>query len=304
MADNDQIRDYLLGQMPEVERLKIEEEYFANPEALMAFWADSNDFIDDYLRGKLSLQERWKFEQHLKQLPAIREKVETDRALLQALDISFTAFANQSNQRTGSTRRWSLSQWWSEISFPAAVTAVLLLGLMVGGIWYSFTPEKAQIVRQEVVKKEVPLPPVPDSTPESSPKSSIPQPSPRSVQPLIKNQPAPVIASFLLSAEIIRGNEAALVLPITLDVTILRLQLELSSEAPKNFRAVLQTREGATIKVWEALSLVYEKSTPIVVLNLPVATLTNTEYVIKLSSTIPPQEFHFRLQKNSSMRRP
>jgi hypothetical protein len=298
MTNYDQIKDYFLGQLPESEQLKVEEAYFANPEALQELRADFDDLIDDYLRGKLSLQEQRKFDQRLNQLPAISEKVETDRALRQALTPP-PAIANHSNQRTGSTRRWSFSQWWSELSFPAAVTAVLVLGFMVAGIWYRFTPEKTQVVRQEVTNKEVP-PPLPEKAAPASPSSPKPlilRSAPQSVQSTRKNEAAPVIASFLLSAEIIRGNEEAVILPITADVTTLRLQLELTAEAPKNLRVVLQTKAGATIKVWESLPVVYQKSTPLVVLNLSAASLANADYIIKLSNALPPQEFHFRLQK-------
>lgn len=297
MTNYDQIKDYFLGQLPESEQQKVEEEYFANPEALLALRADFNDLIDDYLRWQLSPQEQLKFEQRLKQLPAIREKVETDRALMQALTPP-TAIANHRNQRTGSTRRWSFSQWWADLSFPVAVTAILILGLMIAGVWYNLTPAKVQIARQEVANKEVP-PPSPEKAvpaPTISPKPLILRSASPSVQPTGKNQPAPVIASFLLSAEIIRGNEAAVILPITADVTTLRLQLELNAEAPKNLRAVLQTKEGAIIKVWESLPVVYQKSTPLVVLNLSAALLAEDDYIIKLGN-VPPQEFHFRLQK-------
>ncbi len=297
MANYDQNKDYFLGQLPESEQQKVEEEYFANPEALLELRADFDDLIDDYLRENLSPQEYQKFEERLKQLPAIREKVETDRALMQALTTPSTTI-NQNNQRTGSTRRWSLSQWWSEQIFAVAVTTVLVLGLMVAGIWYLFTPEKVQIARQEVPNKEVPLP-LPEKAvpnPTSSRKPLILKSSPQSVQPVRKNQPAPVIASFLLSSEIIRGSETAVILPITANVTTLHLQLELNAEAPKNLRVVLQTKEGTTIKVWGSLPVVYQESTPLVVLNLSAASLADTDYIIKLGN-VPPQEFHFRLQK-------
>ena len=77
-----QSKDYFLGHLPESEQLNFEEEYFSNPEALMALRAACDDLIDDYLRGKLAPQEQQKFEQRLNELPALREKVETDRALL------------------------------------------------------------------------------------------------------------------------------------------------------------------------------------------------------------------------------
>lgn len=109
MASYEQSKDYFLGQLSEAEQLAIEEEYFANPEALMTLRAACDDLIDDYLRGTLTPQEHQKFEQRLNELPALREKVETSRALLQTLDSARQTLAaekNYSAKTTLRTGRW------------------------------------------------------------------------------------------------------------------------------------------------------------------------------------------------------
>ncbi len=300
MSNYDQIKNYFLGNLPEADQLKMEEEYFSGPESLLAFWADANDLIDDYLQGKLSRQEHQLFKQRLNQLPALRENIETDRALMQALTLP----QNQNYQRIPeSTRRWSLLQWWSGQSFPAQASAmVILLGIMGASVWYSLTPEKNRIAKQEIVKDESPSPSPEKIVPSPVPKVLLPQSSPKSVKPTINNHPAPVIASFLLSAEVLRGNEAVVILPIAAEVTTLRLQLELNADGPKRLGAVLQTSSGDPIKSWESLPVVYQKETPLLLLNLSAAGIEEREYVIKVSGAQTPQEFHFRIQKNNAVK--
>ena len=304
MANSNQIKDYLLGHLPESEQLKLEEEYFADPEALTAFWADSNDLIDAYLTGKLSQSDQLKFGQRLIQLPAIREKVETDRALLQTLGIFPKTIANQSSQRITISPRWSLSQWWAELNFPVAAMAVLIMSLMLGAIWYSLKPKEIQLANREAIHQEAPSPLPEPSVPDNShvivPKTSIPHSAPKVTPPSsIKNPPVPVITSFLLSAEIMRGQEMAPILSVAANVTTVRLQLELNSETPEKLRAVLQTDQGVNVKIWDSLPLTSQKSTSVVTLNLPAASLTNASYVIKLSNTVPPQEYRFKIQKTA-----
>jgi hypothetical protein len=295
MSNYDQIKDYFLGQLPEEEQQQVEEQYFTNPESLHSFWADSNDLIDEYLRGNLSPSHHQKFEERLQQLPALHEKVETDRALLQVLEANSSV---KYQRLPESTRRWSLSQWWSELSFlPLASAIIILIGIMIAGVWYNLTPEKTQLAKQEGVSNELPLPEKTVPSPVNSPRVLLPQASPKSVKPMGRKHPATVVASFLLSAEVLRGNEERVALPISSEVTALRLQLELNAEAPKNIRAVLQTSDGTLIKSWDSLPVIYQKSTSLLILNLSTVGLDQREYVIKLSGLQPPQEFHFRLQK-------
>ncbi len=306
MADNDQIRDYLLGQLPETERLKVEEAYFFNPEALRSFWEDSNDLIDDYLRGGLSLRDCQKFEQHLHQLPAIREKIESDRALLQALGALPAATVNENAQRLDSPRRWTFSQWWTGLSLPAplvAATTGFLLCIMAGGLWYAtVSREQVEVATQATTNQELPSPApekiAPSDTPVNIPKPST-SPLPKSVPPAIKNQPVPMIATFLLPAEIVRGNEAVVKLPINPDVTILRLELELHSEAPRKLRGVLLASDGTIIKIWKSLPLLSQQNTPVTILNLSTASLPDADYIIRIfsSSELPVQEYRFHLEK-------
>ena len=88
-------------------------------------------------------------------------------------------------------------------------------------------------------------------------------------------------------------------LPIAANVTTVRLQLELNSELPEKLQAVLQTDEGENVKIWDSLPLTYQKSTPLVTLNLPAVSLTNASYVIKLNNTVPLQEYRFKIQKSA-----
>lgn len=270
MSIYEQSKDYFLGHLPESEQLNFEEEYFSNSEALMALRAACDDLIDDYLRGKLAPQEHQQFEQRLNELPALREKVETDRALLQALESTRQTIAlEKKRQLQNSTPHWSLAKLWAEIRFPTRLAlAITALIILAGGIGYFLKQSGANkssqpnITDQIAQQREAPTPlrPVPDSTPTNNTRHPTVSVSPPPIQHTTKNQSTPVSATFLLSAETTRGAEDTVTLLLAPNITTMQLQLELSAAAYRHYRVVLQTSTGETVKIWEYLPLVRQKA--------------------------------------------
>src|SRR4051812_42964751 len=73
--------DYLLGNLPEDEQVKVEDRAFTDADYLGALEGAEADLIDSYIRGELSQTERRQFERRFLTSPQRRSKVEHARAL-------------------------------------------------------------------------------------------------------------------------------------------------------------------------------------------------------------------------------
>jgi len=85
VADDRLLRQYLLGELEEHERERLQERYFAEPELYTRLLEAENDLIDDYVGGDLTNDERRRFEQRFRS-PEQRQRVEFARKLRRAAD--------------------------------------------------------------------------------------------------------------------------------------------------------------------------------------------------------------------------
>src|ERR1051325_8751589 len=78
------ITSYLLGELAEEERSRLEEQYFADADLSREVQAVRDDLVDAYVRGRLPRREREGFEKYFMASPRRRERVEFAAALLQS----------------------------------------------------------------------------------------------------------------------------------------------------------------------------------------------------------------------------
>ncbi len=67
---------YLLGQLPEAEQDRLEEEYFCNNEVFLALLDAKDQLISNYLNETLTAEDRKQFERHFLTLPDRKREVE------------------------------------------------------------------------------------------------------------------------------------------------------------------------------------------------------------------------------------
>src|SRR5687768_13132328 len=79
--DDSRLTRYLLGELPEEEQTRLEEEYFNSPDALEKLAAAEDELIDDYVDGRLEGDRRKRFEQRLATSPERWQRVEFARQL-------------------------------------------------------------------------------------------------------------------------------------------------------------------------------------------------------------------------------
>lgn len=305
------IRRYLLGDLPEAEQLALEQGFFADDEKFEQIWAAENQLLDSYVRNALAPAERDLFEKNYLASPVHRERLAFARSLVQAVDRPPRPAASDSLQ--GLASRAGFSRWFGGHFLQWSAAAATLF-LVVAGLWllaergrlrdqmHQLQQAKAAEqqraaelenriaeerkrqeelayelgrLREEQNKGEKPTPPAPEVSP------------PRSV------------VSLLLSPMILRGIGETAQVKIPPATTEVRLQLKIQESSARNFRVSLRTIEGA--QVWNASAS--RKGAAMLNVTVPAARLSTNDYILTLSANDAanqPQEvgrYFFRVIK-------
>jgi hypothetical protein len=149
LAQREEAIRYLLGDVSETERDRIEERFFADEQFSLLLDDAENDLIDDYARGSLGFEEKRKFERNF--LTTERRREKTRLASLQT-----EVFAAPKEEKIAVSTDADKPLWQAALdffrlprfAFAGALAAILLLFLM-GGLWLVRQPEEVQVVQTE-----------------------------------------------------------------------------------------------------------------------------------------------------------
>ena len=75
LSTNHVLVQYLLGELPPLEREWVERQYFLDPAVWELLTETERELIDDYVYGCLPQRERERFEDYFMALPQMRERV-------------------------------------------------------------------------------------------------------------------------------------------------------------------------------------------------------------------------------------
>jgi hypothetical protein len=264
---------YLLGDLPEEERLRLEEEYFADDAAFENLAAVRDELTDLHARGELEGRERELFERHFLSTGPRRQRAREAKELI---EFSTRVAASATAERA---RGFS---WWPPVL--AARTpqlrfafAALLLCVALGGAWLlvrraGTRPEERAAVTPsptvEVVSQAQPgggaqarpeghrpdggaaTPPPPGSRPdprrEGAPgKAANRAPVPTPAAP---SRGAAHVASLLLTPVLTRDAGRSNTLHLRPETTTARLQLPFKGGDYRRYVVVLRTVDGE--RVW------------------------------------------------------
>lgn len=305
---------YLLGELSEEERGRLEGEFFADPDLLDEVEASRDELIDAYLRGELSRRESERFERYFLATPRRRERVEFARSLLQ------TAAARPSPDVAGVARR--AVSWWRSLPGPLvahrrlALTAASVL-LLAAGSWLAFRLLSSQNQGgarpgDEVASARPAQSPTPIQTPlpgsaTGSDVTAAPTAAP-SATPTPEKEPSeprrePQVAAFVLTPSLVRdeGESERLVVPRRAEVVLLRFGFE--GEARQNYRAWLRTPEGRTVLDTRRVGLRKTTDGWMATLRLPARLLRDGDYILRLmgttgeGETVDVARFYFRIER-------
>jgi hypothetical protein len=277
------LRRYALGALSEEEHVAIEQQYFADGDALEQLAIVEDELIEDYLEDQLDTETRERFERHYLSTPGHRARVSvmrrviaTARAAEHAAERPAPRESRESHSPIATTARASR---WSPFQ-QAALAASIALVLGAGAVWLfnlrqddggrsaSTSPTAAPIGSTGPNVPNGPNAPngqnastssqsssQPSSQSSSQPSSPIassasssapPSPSVPSTVPRSDSARAPVVVSLTLSAIATRGAGAdpAVTIPENADALLLRLDTGPDDVPVRRGRAVVRTVEG------------------------------------------------------------
>ena len=279
------IRRYLLDDLPQDERTKLEDLYFTETDTFEELVAAENDLIDSYVRDELSGTETKQFEAQYCSTPALFSRVEFARSL--------SVVCRESNAKTPEGR---FSLWTFALDFLAryrpfmqwSLVATALV-LTVAGSWLYFQNQRlrsevkeAQAVqdelRRQAEKRQGPAVDVGGAG-----QSQKVPPSTEIAE--LESAQAPTL-TFTLNSGALRGGESAqqdLVVPS--NVSWVLLQLPINEDQYVTYQADLQTVEGRKIRSAKGLSSRKSGARTIVVLRVPSNLITSGDYIVMLTGS-------------------
>lgn len=262
---------YLLGDLPEDERERLEKEYFADHETLQFLHCVEDDLIDAYVRGDLLLEQRKQFERYFLDSPLKQRRVEFARTLWLALSDQEKPAAQG---KTARVTAWRSSATWRVLAATLLVVLVLLTFLTIQNWRLRTALSQAQSARLELQNQIRQL----------QQESAVLAAEPKLGADWPLSARGETI-SMLLVPSLLRdgGDSKRQRLFIPPDASSVFLVLQLPADRGPLYRAVLQTAEGTLAHSFDALrSRALPGGGQAVVLNLTPQTLNRGDYVIRL----------------------
>lgn len=319
-AEEKRIVSYLLGDLAEDERDRLEVRYFAEPEYREAIKSVEDDLVDEYVRGELSAEEERRFADLFGASPERARQVAFARALGQA-----TVGTTPPDH---SAWKESINVWWTNLLKPfrspwPAFQVALVVGVVVLGAAFLWVLIEASRLRSQVselnaanqVQQEKERTAHEQLAQQRANSDQLAsqldrekaerQVEAKRVQQLQAERDrlaseqgrsstsrSSAIAAFVLSPGIrsTRNEPDRLRVPGNIGLINLRLDIESGDEYPR-YRAELRTMGGNLVWSADQLRLQRARSGQSVVLNVPANLLTPGEYELTLRGVTSPGEF-------------
>jgi hypothetical protein len=308
--DDQLFQRYLLGDLPEDERDRLQERYFADPGLFSRLLQIETDLIDAYDRGELTETERQRFEQRFGNIHGMDQRLKFAGMLGRAADQHSIGGEDDQAARVPHssvvTTPLSANAWLSSIS-PSPGSRMLRGSLMAAGAlivlvafflvatrsWFWRQPESAEKLAtsqtDSAAAQETPKPDM-QVAPGVTEKNSIEIPA--AAKPTQARQPTtPKLAvasvSVVLHAGLTReGGEATRVVlsDATESVhTQLTVPAELQTGAYSSYHATLQTVAGQEVISRGGLKISRGGGASFVTVTLPAKLVKTRDYVLLLS---------------------
>lgn len=301
------LKRYLLGELSDADQTRLEEQYFSDADLFHELRTVRDDLIDAYVRDELSKEERDKVELFFRASPRRQERIEFAEALLQTVA--------SPRPRLSKAALLPAAPWWQFISgllktWRQPIFAAAALVVLIGISWLVVrTLRERQRTESESAGLSAPQSPAPTPLVTHGASSSPQTPGiPQSTQTPINSRPGhtpesePVVATFLLTPDLVRGPEETQKVVISKKVTNVRLQLSLEGQPYSSYRAEVRTPEGRPIWSTKQLRVHIGNSGRVVILSLPANLLNNADYTIRLNGVTSEKEvvnvgnYYFRVE--------
>ena len=263
---------YVLGTLPDAERVRLEERYFADDAEFEEIEIAEEELIDRYVRGELSTSDRAAFEQTVTRSPRLMERVEFAKL-----------FAGKLRVAEAQPKK---AKWWEglfgfsqapRLAFAFSILLVLIAGgvLLVG--WWQLRAESRRLAaqqaaldqRQRELDQQAQNRPTPTETP-------VPQES---------QEPAPqtgAVLPFTLFPGSTRSTSGSSNLHIVPGTSEVRLTLNLRDTDYSSYRVTLNSPDRQNILSQSGLKPRITKNRAVVTFRVPSQRLPQGDYYITL----------------------
>ena len=266
-ADDELLVRYLLGELPDDERERLQDAYFTDDVLFARLLVAEDDLIDAYVRGTLTEAQRRRFEQRFGPSPAQARRLKFAR-LLQG-----TARGPAAKAAAPPPRRAP--------AWRAVAAAVLLLTLLGAGFWAARRPKAPERVAT------VPTVMPPAEVSRTTPAPALPSATERA--PTRRPAVAAAIASLVLGTGTTRGSGAAAEVALAPDTRWVEVRLHLGPDvAAGHGRYEIAIQAASGTEVFRRGGLEPAGGTaPFLELRVPADALTRRDYMVLLSAEAP-----------------
>lgn len=271
--DQNRLRQFLLGALPEAEREAIEDRLLDDGDLFSALVTTEDDLIEEYARGELPPEQRAQMEKGLLSLPTMRRRAELLRTLQVPVRTSDTSLFIEPKRSFFASRFWRF----------AAVAGALIV--LAGAAWWLIrartnVPRVQDPVTAGVNQPATPTPsavPLPTNTPAPEPTGGT-KPPPVNENEVPPPPKQPSVATLVLVGGMTRGEGVGAVLELDPEVTVVQIELTLESTDYRQYRASLFDENGR--QMWR--SGVMRPRGTAVTIGIPGVLFSAGDYRIKL----------------------
>jgi hypothetical protein len=287
------LRRYLLGEMPETERTALEQEYFSDQRLFELMVQVENELVDKYARGLLRQPTRDRFEQFYLAHPKRRERAKFAETLVAKLEQTDEVAAAPAAHVESLWHRWLASMRGPRLAWTLSL-ALLLIASVTALFLFQTRRSRQERLRAEAVR----------STQEQQLRESQPQVAnvrPPSEQPSVEVErtdreqqvvapvpsptvkPEPMFVSLTLT---VAGTRGAVSTPQTLVIPArteqVRLKLNIRENDYLRYSVALQPAGGKEIFTRQHLTPKTTKSGASLAFIIPAQKFTAGDYILTL----------------------
>jgi hypothetical protein len=284
------MRHYLLGGLPESEAAVLEQEFFADDEKFEQMWEAENNLVDGYVRGRLSPEDRERFERHYLASPVHRQRVAVARNLIEKADMSkASAIAPELSWRAKLFEKFHISP----ARWRFAMAAAMLL-LAAGGLWLlvdraQLRDELARIKAESEARRSSQQSLADQVAAAQAEREELASELERlqAERDALLQQPAqtprPAIFSFLLSPVLIRSSGDPQTLTIPMRADVVHLQMKVERGDARRFQVNVRTVEGR--QAWkQMIGPQTNGARALVTARIPASRLATGDYILTLTA--------------------
>lgn len=300
--EDDLIRRYLLGQLPEGEHQSAEQRVLTDRVFYERVLLVENDLADEYAAGLLSTTDKENFERLFLPVPRRHTQLQVAK-LLTSRATKKPGASVQVMTSSGPKPRGVVRRFFADRRiWPTTIAAALLLPLAAGLLWLLFETRKlaaeiqtAQAARETQDRQERALQAEVARLQANMDELTIQLERDRSSRHEMEKElsrlraaadqapPAKSVASFVLTPGMLREGGQVVNVQLTPDITRVRFQLRLDGEKYRVYRATIQSDEGTSV-FRKNLALRSKNGTSIVV-TVPASALSSGDYVARLEGS-------------------